>query len=106
MHVLAGPNGSGKSTFVHDVLGPTTRLGFINADEIAKRLWPGEEERHAYEAAAAAAQERSDAIDRRESFITETVFSHPSKLDLLVNAGQRARELVSVRLGVTTATRA
>ena len=47
LSVVAGPNGSGKSTFVHTVLGPVTGLPFINADEIAAALWPGEEEAHA-----------------------------------------------------------
>lgn len=86
MHVLAGPNGSGKSTFVHEILGPTTRLPFVNADEIARATWPGEEERRAYDASALAARARADAIAHGRSFITETVFSHPSKLDLLVEA--------------------
>lgn len=61
LHILAGPNGSGKTTFVHEILQPITRLPFINADEIAADRWPG----------------------RRTSFITETVFSHPSKRDLV-----------------------
>jgi predicted ABC-type ATPase len=50
---------------VQDVLEPVTHLPFINADEIA-------------------------ALDQRRSFITETVFSHPSKIELIrqgVSAG-------------------
>ncbi len=86
LHVLAGPNGSGKSTFVDRVLGPTTRLPFINADEIAAERWPGEEEQHAYDAARAAASARDEAIAKRRSFIAETVFSHPSKVDLIERA--------------------
>ena len=55
LHLLAGPNGAGKSTYVHDVLSPATVLPFINADEIADG----------------------------SSFISETVFSHPSKIELV-----------------------
>jgi predicted ABC-type ATPase len=88
LYVLAGPNGSGKSTFAREVLGPVTHLRFINADEIAAGRWPGREEQHAYEASAAAAAARDEAFSRRESFITETVFSHPSKLDLVSRAIQ------------------
>jgi predicted ABC-type ATPase len=88
LYVLAGPNGSGKSTFVHDVLRPVTQLPFINADEIAAQRWPGQEEQHAYEASAAAAAAREAAFARHASFITETVFSHPSKLDLVAHAVQ------------------
>lgn len=86
--VLAGPNGSGKSTFVHTVLEPATGLPFINADEIATALWPGEEEMRGYEASRAAAAARAQAITDRRSFITETVFSHPSKIALLKQATQ------------------
>jgi predicted ABC-type ATPase len=86
LHVLAGPNGSGKSTFVHQVLGPVTHLPFVNADEIAKQRWPGHEEQHAYDASRAAAEARDQAIAARRSLITETVFSHPSKVDLIAQA--------------------
>lgn len=86
LHVLAGPNGSGKSTFVREALGPITRLPFVNADEIAAQRWPGQAEQHAYDASAAAAQARDQAIAERRSFIAETVFSHPSKVDLIGRA--------------------
>ena len=88
LHVLAGPNGSGKSTFVARVLQPVTHLPFVNADEIAAARWPGKEQAHAYQAAAAAAAAREEALNARTSFITETVFSHPSKRDLVVHAQQ------------------
>lgn len=86
LHVLAGPNGSGKSTFAHRYLIPRRHLPFINADEIAAARWPGDEQAHAYDASRAAAEARAAAIARRESFITETVFSHPSKRDLILEA--------------------
>jgi len=84
--LLAGPNGAGKSTFVAELIGPVTGLRFINADEIAAQTWPGREVDHAYEAADLATRERQRAIESRESFITETVFSHDSKLDLIREA--------------------
>jgi predicted ABC-type ATPase len=84
--VVAGPNGSGKSTFVRTVLGPATGLPFINADEIAAAQWPGNEEAHAYDASSVAAAARAQAITDRWSFITETVFSHPSKVALVEQA--------------------
>ena len=86
LHVLAGPDGAGRSTFVHEVLQPVTRLPFVNADEIAAARWPGHEAEHAYEASAAAAQARTNLLDARQSFITETVFSHPSKVGLVRQA--------------------
>lgn len=85
-HLLAGPNGAGKSTFFARVLGPITHLPFVNADEIAAARWPGREVEHAYEAAAIAAEERQALIEARLSFVTETVFSHESKVELLRRA--------------------
>jgi predicted ABC-type ATPase len=86
LHLLAGPNGSGKTTFYERVLYPVTNLGFVNADFIATANWPGEEAVHAYEASMLAAEQRSRLIAERVSFGTETVFSHPSKLELLQTA--------------------
>lgn len=97
LHVLAGPNGSGKSTFADRVLIPATGLPFINADVLAAERWPGDESSHAYEASQLAMTERTAAMHRRSSFITETVFSHPSKLDL-VRLGMRMGYLVALHV--------
>ena len=86
LHVLAGPNGAGKSTFVARVLQPVTHLPFVNADEIAAERWPGAELEHAYQASRAAADQRRRMLARGESFITETVFSHHSKVALVTQA--------------------
>lgn len=85
LHLLAGPNGAGKSTFYEEVLA-TTGLPFVNADQIARVRWPEASVEKGYEAAKLAEQQRHDFISARRSFITETVFSHPSKLDLLRTA--------------------
>jgi predicted ABC-type ATPase len=41
---------------------------------------------HAYEASRIAASTRAKLIERRQPLIAETVFSHPSKLDLIQDA--------------------
>lgn len=86
LHPLAGPNGAGKSTYVRDVLTPATGLPFINADVIAATRWPDAQAEHAYEAAQLAETERRARMSAGESFITETVFSHPSKVALVADA--------------------
>ena len=86
LHLLAGPNGAGKSTYVDRVLAPATGLPFVNADLIAAEIWPGHEVEHAYEAAKMAESERRRAMSAGESFISETVFSHESKVALLADA--------------------
>jgi predicted ABC-type ATPase len=89
LHLLAGPNGSGKSTHVERILQPLTHLPFVNADVIAAERWPGAPVEHAYEASKAAADLRAKLLANGKSFITETVFSHPSKLDLVEEAIER-----------------
>ena len=97
LYLLAGPNGSGKSTYVYRVLRPVTKLPFVNADEIAAARWPKAQAEHAYEASRAAADERTRLFTGGRSFITETVFSHPSKIELVEQAS-RARYLVHLRV--------
>ena len=86
LHLLIGANGAGKSSYVRDVLKPATGLPFINADEIAASLWPEAQAAHAYEAAQIAEAQRRERIAGGESFISETVFSHPSKVQLVSDA--------------------
>lgn len=87
LDLVVGPNGAGKSTFVRLTLAAILpRASFVNADLIAQQRWPGEAEAHSYEAARIAAATRDALIARREPFIAETVFSHPSKLGLLREA--------------------
>jgi predicted ABC-type ATPase len=75
--VIAGPNGSGKSTVTKDL---ERRTGFpdiyINADDIKK-----DEGISDVEAWEKAERQRAEALNSRESFAFETVFSHPSKID-------------------------
>lgn len=89
LHVIAGPNGAGKTTFYDKVLRPVTHLEFVNADLIAARRWPDTAIQHAYEASELAAAARAHLMQARQSFVTETVFSHESKLALLDDATQR-----------------
>lgn len=95
LHVVIGPNGSGKTTFVTEFL--TLELpgyAYVNADEIANARWPADSEVHAYEAAQVAAETRAHLIAGGGSFIAETVFSHPSKLDLIRSAQEAGYQVV------------
>jgi predicted ABC-type ATPase len=87
LDLVAGPNGAGKSTFVELTLAPLLAGSvFVNADEIAKQRWPDDPSAHAYDAALIAAQTRTKLIELYRPFIVETVFSHPSKLELVDSA--------------------
>ncbi len=87
LDLVVGPNGAGKSTFVELVLAPCRPgVTVVNADVIAAARWPDDAAGHAYDAAHIAADTRDALIDARAPFIAETVFSHPSKLDLISRA--------------------
>lgn len=80
--VVVGPNGAGK-TLLAGRFSAESRLEFVNADLIAAERWPGDEESRAYEAASVAADRRFELIAAGRSFVAETVFSHPSKVDFV-----------------------
>lgn len=95
LDLVVGPNGAGKSTFIELTLAPLLPGSVVvNADEIAKQRWPDDPASHAYEAARIAAATRERLIELGESFIAETVFSHPSKLELLDSAHLRGYSVV------------
>jgi len=84
--VLAGPNGAGKTTYYERKIRPVLKAEFVNADILARQRWPAAAERHTAEAAKLADERRLELTAARRSFVAETVFSHPSKLDLLRGA--------------------
>lgn len=87
LDLVVGANGAGKSTFVALTLAPLLPGSvFVNADEIAKQRWPEDSASRSYEAARIAADTRARLIELGRSFIAETVFSHPSKLELVTDA--------------------
>lgn len=87
LDLIVGPNGAGKSTFVDLVLAAQLPGSpFVNADLIAASRWPNAAERHSYEAAQIAERTRTALIAGRRAFLAETVFSHPSKLELIRQA--------------------
>lgn len=97
LHLIAGPNGAGKSTLYERVVGPATHLEFVNADVIAGRRWPDDPASKAYKASALAAARREELLAARASFITETVFSHDSKV-LLAHTAVDAGYLVTLHI--------
>ncbi|UZG59999.1 zeta toxin family protein [Rhodococcus opacus] len=87
LDLVAGCNGAGKSTFVAFTLAPLLPASpLVNADEIATQRWPADPAIHSYEAAEIAAKTRAHLLTLGKSFIAATVFSHPSKLELIDQA--------------------
>lgn len=84
--LLVGPNGTGKSTYYRRRVRPIFDAPFVNADLIARDRWPDDPEAHAWEALREADAVRAALLDAGRSFVTETVFSHPSRVDLIRRA--------------------
>ena len=83
--LLVGGNGAGKTTFYERFLRPKG-LPFINADLIAKEVFPEDPETNSLKAAKLAEIIRMEKIREGVSFCFETVFSHPSKIDFIATA--------------------
>ena len=89
---IAGSNGAGKTTFYHSHLSHTD-LRFINADDLALKLGLGP-----YEAAQVADALRRTLVEKRESFIFETVLSDPlgEKVGFLCDAAKLGYEVAMI----------
>jgi predicted ABC-type ATPase len=83
--MLVGGNGAGKSTFYRLALEPLG-LPFVNANLLARIVFPEDPEAHSYEAAQLAERQRLDLLQEGVSFCFETVYSHPSKIDFIAQA--------------------
>ena len=95
--MLVGGNGAGKSTYYRLFFEPTG-LPFINADLLARLVFPEAPEAHSYEAALLAEQQRLKLVQAGISFCFETVFSHPSKIDFLVQAKASGYQVILVMI--------
>ncbi len=89
--LLAGPNGAGKSTLykasVAEGLIPAA-AEFVNADlyEAAHLQHIADPSLRSQEARRWADERRASLLGSGQTFVSETVFSHPSKLDLITSA--------------------
>ncbi|MDR3510643.1 MAG: zeta toxin family protein [Caulobacteraceae bacterium] len=105
LHILAGPNGAGKTTLYEAWIRRLTDAAFVNADRLCLQALG----HHALTREDAALGQRL-ANERREallavgaSLVTETTFSHPSKLDLITRAQALGYRIVVYHVNVATA---
>jgi predicted ABC-type ATPase len=87
--VLAGPNGAGKTTYYERKIRPVLKAELVNADILARQRWSDAPERHTVQAAKLAEERRLELNAALRSYVAESVFSHPSKLDWLKEAKER-----------------
>jgi predicted ABC-type ATPase len=89
LHLIAGPNGAGKTTLYRSLIAPRyPGLPFVNADDYESEQLQseGNPRRRSELARSWADGARAALLTQGEAFVTETVFSHPSKLELLAQA--------------------
>jgi len=103
LFVIAGPNGAGKSTFYDTVLAGRVRAPFVNADIIQRDELGDPSPETSYRAAEIAAERRREHLENGRSQVVETVFSHPSKLDLIHDARARGVRIIVFHLNVGSA---
>lgn len=90
-YLLAGPNGAGKSTLYKALKAAgkiATNAEFVNADlyETAHLQHIANPLERSEAARTWADQRRAQLLAQGTSFVSETVFSHPSKLTLIQDA--------------------
>lgn len=97
LHLIAGPNGAGKSTLYQYLLAPRyPALPFVNAqanatEQLQHILDPATRWRAARSLADG---QRQDLLQKGLLFITETAFSHPSRVALVAQARTLGFEVV------------
>lgn len=100
MILLAGPNGAGKSTLYETRVAPSFAGPFINADIIQRDELRDASPDASYEAARIASAHRAEYLAQGRDFVTETVFSHPSKLELVDEAHTSGFTVIVMHVGV------
>ena len=89
LHLLAGPNGAGKTTLYETRLKDLLiGIEFVNADLLALQHYghPAETREEAETGQGLAEARRRTLMTERLSFITESTFSHSSKVKLVRDA--------------------
>ena len=103
LFLIAGPNGAGKSTFYETVLAERIAAPFINADIIQRDELGDPSPEASYRAAEIAGDRRRQHIAAGQSFVMETVFSHPSKIELLQDARDAGFRIIVFHLALASA---
>ncbi|RVJ34985.1 zeta toxin family protein, partial [Sinorhizobium medicae] len=98
--LLAGPNGAGKSTLYQTRVAPRFAGPFVKADIIQRKEIKDASTEASYKAAEVARDRRAELFGSGKSFATGTVFSHPSKLEIIEEARSRGYIVIVMHVGV------
>lgn len=106
--IICGINGAGKTTFYYEQAKRRLdksghQCPFVNADEMEKAKFPNEVGKHSLEMAKLAAEIRGQYLKAGQSFVTETVFSHESKIQFVEDAQKAGFEVTLNHIHVSPA---
>ncbi len=105
--IIGGINGAGKTTFYYERIKPFLDdsghvFPFVNADEMERARHPNEVGKHSLAMGKLAAKIRSQYLSAGQSFVTETVFSHESKNQLIDDAQHVGFEVILNHVNVSS----
>ena len=101
MFIIVGPNGGGKSTLYDKVIRPKLpNTPFLNADIVQRDELKKPDPAASYQAQDVVNQRRDKLISEGKSFVYETVFSHPTKLDIIADAKAVGHNVVLYHVGL------
>ena len=105
LHILAGPNGAGKTTLYEARVRQLAKAPFVNPDQLSlEALGRHAATREETELGQSLANARRDALMAAgESLVTESTFSHPSKLELIRQAKARGYRVFVYHVGLMSA---
>jgi predicted ABC-type ATPase len=109
-YLLAGPNGAGKSTLYKALASIGTidaTAEFVNADLYEAAHLQNIQDPQARSLAARdwAEARRSELLQQKQSFVSETVFSHESKIALIDDAKAQGFQVLLFVVGLDDPTR-
>ncbi|HYD05051.1 MAG TPA: zeta toxin family protein [Reyranella sp.] len=85
--LIGGANGAGKSTLANVYIRDLMDAGlFLNADEVARRIAPENQERAAFAAGRSIVRARRELLDARVSFAVESTLASLSLLQIVIQA--------------------
>ena len=88
--IIAGPNGAGKTTFVHNIFTEKVKnTNFINADHLAKELYPENVEKVALKAGKIFIQKLDILLEEENDIILETTLSGKNLLKKINKAKEK-----------------
>jgi predicted ABC-type ATPase len=103
MHLIAGPNGAGKSLLYECLIRPRhPALPFVSAQAYAIEYLQGvtDAKKRADKARAWTDEAREELLRDGKSFVTESVFSHSSRVALITHARALGFEVVLYALAL------